>query len=174
MSLLKKYPTEIEHILAKYPPEQKQSAVMPLLHLAQLKTGFVSRADIDELTGITGLSATEIATVIGYYTLYHDAPGGKIRIQVCTDVACDLRGAKDYLRAVCQSLGIKPGEITSDGMVEIEEVKCLAACDRAPLFQSQIGNEMEYHENQTPEKTLDWIKSMTASLAKTGEGGSHE
>jgi len=171
---LKKYPSEIEHIMAKYPPEQKQSAVMPLLHLAQRETGFVSRTAIDEIASITSLSATEIASVIGFYTLYHDVPGGKIRIQVCTDVACDLRGAKEYLRAVCQSLGIKPGETTSDGMVEIEEVKCLAACDRAPMFQSQIGDELEYHENQTPEKTLDWVKSMTASLAKTSEGGSRE
>ena len=174
MSLIKKFPQEIKHILAKYPPEQKQSAVMPLLHLAQRENGFVSRAAIDEIAGITSLSATEIASVIGFYTLYHDAPGGKIRIQVCTDVACDLRGAKEYLQKICASLGIQPGETTPDGLVEIEEVKCLAACDRAPMFQSQIGDTVEYHENQTPEKTLDWLNSMTASLAKTGEGGSHE
>lgn len=174
MSLLKKYPSVIEHILAKYPPEQKQSAVMPLLHLAQKEKGFVSRDQIDEIAGITGLSSTEVASVIGFYTLFHDEPGGKIRIQVCTDVACDLRGAKEYLHAICQALDIKPGETSADGMVEIEEVKCLAACDRAPMFQSQIGDELEYHENQTPEKTLDWIKSMTASLTKADEGGNHE
>lgn len=174
MSLLKKYPNEIEHILAKYPPEQKQSAVMPLLHLAQREAGFVSRSAIEEVAGITGLSTTEVASVIGFYTLYHDAPGAKIRIQVCTDVACDLRGAKEYLQAVCQSLGIQPGESTADGLVEIEEVKCLAACDRAPMFQSQIGDELEYHENQTPEKTLDWIKAMSASLSRSTAGGSHE
>jgi NADH-quinone oxidoreductase subunit E len=174
MSLLKKYPNEIEHILAKYPPEQKQSAVMPLLHLAQREAGFVSRAALEEVAGITGLSTTEVASVIGFYTLYHDAPGAKIRIQVCTDVACDLRGAKEYLQAVCQSLGIQPGESTADGLVEIEEVKCLAACDRAPMFQSQIGDELEYHENQTPEKTLDWIKAMSASLSRSTAGGSHE
>lgn len=174
MSLIKKYPQEIEHILAKYPPEQKQSAVMPLLHMAQRENGFVSRAAINEIASITGLSATEIASVIGFYTLYHDAPGGKIRIQVCTDVACDLRGAKDYLHKICASLGIQPGETTPDGLVEIEEVKCLAACDRAAMFQSQIGDTVEYHENQTPEKTLDWLKSMTASLAKNSEGGTHE
>jgi len=174
MSLLKKYPNEIEHILAKYPPEQKQSAVMPLLHLAQREAGFVSRTALEEVAGITGLSTTEVASVIGFYTLYHDAPGAKIRIQVCTDVACDLRGAKEYLQAVCQSLGINPGESTADGLVEIEEVKCLAACDRAPMFQSQIGDELEYHENQTPEKTLDWIKAMSASLSRSTAGGSHE
>lgn len=178
--LLKKYPQEIEHILGKYPPEQKQSAVMPLLYLAQREAGFVSRADIQEITEITGLSHTEVSSVIGFYTLYHDEPGGRIRIQVCTDLACDLRGAKEYLGALCQQLGIKSGETTQDGMITIEEVKCLAACDKAPMFQSQIGDQLEYHENQTPEKTLDWVRSMTASLASTsteaaeGEGGSHE
>jgi NADH-quinone oxidoreductase subunit E len=174
MSLQKKYSHEIDHILAKYPPEHKQSAVMPLLHLAQKESGLVTRAHIEEIAAITDLTATEIASVIGFYTLFHDTPGGKIRIQVCTDVACDLRGAKDYLRAICQVLNIKPGDTTDDGMVEIEEVKCLAACDHAPMFQSQIGDEIEYHENQTPEKTLDWIRSMTASLSKADQGGSHE
>ena len=176
--LQKKYPKEIEHILGKYPAEQKQAAVMPLLHLAQRDSGFVSRPAIQEIADITGLSLTEVATVIGYYTLFHDQPGGRICVQVCTDVACDLRGAKDYLRSVCQSLRIKPGETTQDGMVTLEEVKCLAACDRAPLFQSQIGDELEYHENQTPEKTLDWLKSMTASLTSASKdavnGGNHE
>lgn len=174
MSLMKKYSQEIDHIMAKYPAAQKQAAVMPLLHLAQRENGFVSRAAIDEISTITGLAPTEIASVIGFYTLFHDAPGGKIRIQVCTDVACDLRGAKEYLQSLCTALGIQPGETTPDGMLEIEEVKCLAACDRAPLFQSQINSEIEYHENQTPEKTLDWIKSMSASLTKSSTGGSHE
>lgn len=178
--LLKKYPQEIEHILGKYPPEQKQSAVMPLLHLAQRDTGYVSRAAIQEITEITGLSPTKVSSVIGFYTLYHDEPGSQIRIQVCTDLACELRGAKEYLAALCQQLGIKSGETTPDGMITIEEVKCLAACDKAPMFQSQIGDQLEYHENQTPEKTLDWVRSMTASLTSApteideDKGGSHE
>lgn len=178
--LQKKYPQEINHILGKYPPEQKQSAVMPLLHLAQRDAGFVSRAAIQEITEITGLSHTEVSSVIGFYTLYDDEPGGRIRIQVCTDIACDLRGAKEYLSAVCQHLGVKAGETTRDGMITIEEVMCLAACDKAPMFQSQIGSYLEYHENQTPEKTLDWVRSMIAGLASAstetaeGEGGSHE
>lgn len=174
MSLQKNYPHEIEHILAKYPPDHQHAAVMPLLHLAQRETGFISRDAIHEIAGITGLSTTQVASVISFYTLFHDAPGGRIRIQVCTDVACDLRGAKEYLRDICQALNLKPGETSADGMIEIEEVKCLAACDHAPVFQSQIGDKLEYHEDQTPEKTLDWIKSMAASLTTTREGDSHE
>jgi len=71
---------------------------------------------------------------------------------VCTDVACLLRGAANYLASLSAGLGIKPGETTPDGLVTLEEVKCLAACDRAPMFQSQIGDSIEYHENQTAEK----------------------
>ncbi len=165
--LLKKYPDEIELIMAKYPADRKAAAVMPLLHLAQNESGFISRGAMQEIAELTGLSTTEVASVVGFYTLYHDAPGGKIRLQVCTDVACDLRGAREYLSELCEKLGIKAGETSQDGLITIEEVKCLAACDKAPLFQAQIGNEIEYHENQTPARTLDWLRSMSAALSST-------
>ena len=120
--LLKKFPDEIEQILAKYPADLKQSAIMPLLHLAQREHGFVSRSAVQEIAEITGASATQINSVIGFYTLFHDSSDCKIRIQVCTDVACDLRGAREYVASLCEQLGIKPGETTSDGLITIEEV----------------------------------------------------
>jgi NADH-quinone oxidoreductase subunit E len=178
--LQKKFPEEIAHILAKYPSERRQASVMPLLHLAQRESGFVSRLDMQEIADIAGISVTEVASVVGFYTLFHNESAGKIRVQVCTDVACDLRGAKEYLKSLCAELGINPGETTKDCMITIEEVKCLAACDRAPMFQSQIGGGIEFHENQTPERTLDWLRSMSAGFKKSaktadaGEGGIHE
>lgn len=185
--MLKKYPDEIEKIMTRYPKERRRAAVMPLLHLAQAEEGFVSRAALKEIAEITDISVTEVASVVGFYTLFHDEPVGKIRLQVCTDVACDLRGAKEYLVDLCGQLGIKPGETTADGLITIEEVKCLAACDKAPMFQAQIGDDLEYHENQTPARTLDWLRSMSAALGgaplktdseKAGEaqeeGGGHE
>ena len=181
--LLKKHVHEIEIILAKYPPDQKRASVMPLLHLAQQDYGFVSRESMREIAEIAGIDITEVASVVGFYTLFHTEAGGKIRIQVCTDIACALRGAREYLEGLCRELGIKPGETTPDGLVTIEEVKCLAACDRAPMFQSQMGDEIEYHENQTVERTMDWLRSMMASLKPPSgadpvmprvEGGDHE
>ena len=184
--LLKKYPDEIERILSGYPAEHRQAAVMPLLHLAQAGEGFVSGTALREIAEITGISTTEVASVVGFYSLFHDAPGGKIKMLVCTDVACDLRGAKEYLNELCKQLGIQPGETSQDGLITIEEVKCLAACDKAPMFQAQIGDELEYHENQTPARTLDWLRSMSAALGgsplktypskdeEAEEGGSHE
>lgn len=166
-------------ILAKYPPDQKRAAVMPLLHLVQQDDGFISRARMLEIADITGVTVTEVASIVGFYTLFHENPEGKIRLQVCTDVACDLRGAREYLQELCAQMGIQPGETTADGLVTIEEVKCLAACDHAPMFQAQIGDTLEYHENQTAERTVDWLKSMIASM-KVPEtntekaGGKHE
>lgn len=162
--LLKKHPQEIETILAKYPPDQKRASVMPLLHLAQQDNGFISRETMAEIAEIAGINITEVDSVVGFYTLFHAEPGGKVRIQVCTDIACALRGSREYLEGLCAELGIKPGGTTSDGLVTIEEVKCLAACDRAPMFQSQIGDEIEYHEHQTVDRTMDWLRSMMASM----------
>ncbi len=181
--LLKKHTQEIETILAKYPPDQKRAAIMPLLHLVQQEDGFISRVRMQEIAEVVEVDITEVASIVGFYTLFHDAPEGKIRLQVCTDVACDLRGAREYLKGLCAQLGIEADETTSDGLVTIEEVKCLAACDRAPMFQAQIGDALEYHEYQTVERTMDWLQSMTASMkipaSTTGapgkdDGGSHE
>ena len=186
--LLKKYPDEINRILAKYPPERKRAAVMPLLHLAQRESGFVSPESFKEIAVIAEITPTEVASIVGFYTLYHDSPQGKIRLQVCTDVSCCLRGAKEYLQQLCAQLGLQPGETTADGFLTIEEVKCLAACDKAPMFQSQIGDEVEYHENQSPARTIDWLRSMSTALTgselktvapashetSSQEGGSHE
>src|SRR5512136_2488317 len=128
--LAEKYAKEVKQIMAKYPPERKQSAVMPLLHLAQLENGYVDRHAMQEIAGMTGVAETDVAEIIGFYTLYHDEPGGKLRLQVCTDISCALRGADEFLAKLCERLGIKPGETTADGLVTVEPVMCLAACDK--------------------------------------------
>lgn len=160
MSLAEKYPKEVKQILAKYPPEHKRSAVMPLLHLAQLQEGYVDRHAMQEIALLLGITETEIASIIGFYTLYHDKPEGKLRIQVCTDLPCALRGADQFLADLCGRLGIQPGGTTPDGLVTVEAVMCLAACDKAPMFQTQGPNGIEYHEHMTVDKTLELIEGL--------------
>ncbi len=157
--LAEKYPDEVKKILAKYPPEQKQSAIMPLLHLVQREQGYIDRHAMREIAALTGVTETDVAEIIGFYTLYHDAPAGRLRIQVCTDVACALRGADEFLAQLCARLGIEPGGTTPDGLVTVEAVMCLAACDKAPLFQVQGPQGIEYHENMTVEKTLEFLEA---------------
>jgi len=154
-----KYNDEIQKILAKYPPEQKRSAVMALLYIAQREDGYVGKEDLVEIAEVLEMTPTEVVSLVGFYSLYHDQQAGKYRIQVCTDLPCALRGADQFLADLCENIGIKVGETTDDGLVTIEEVKCLAACDKAPMFQVQTSEGLEYHELQTVESTMALIKS---------------
>jgi len=158
--IAEKYAVEIESILAKYPPDQKKSAVMPLLYLAQREGGYVTKQAMVEIAEILDITPTEVASIIGFYTLYYDKPGGKIRIQVCNDLPCALRGADEFLEKLCENLGIEVGEMTQDGSVTVEAVMCLAACDKAPMFQVQSGEGIAYYENQTVDSALGVVEEM--------------
>jgi NADH-quinone oxidoreductase subunit E len=164
--LAEKYPDEVKRILAKYPPDQKRSAVMPLLYLAQRETGYVDRHAMVEIAEIADITETEVAEIVGFYTLYHDAPAGKLRIQVCTDIACALRGADEFLAQLCSRLSIQPGGTTPDGLITVEPVMCLAACDKAPMFQLQSADGIAYHENMTVDKTLELVEALKKSHAE--------
>ena len=165
-NLAEKYPHEIEQILAKYPPEHKRAAVMPLLYLAQREGNFVTKQDMEEIGELLEITATEVASIVGFYSLYYDQASGKYRVQVCTDLPCAMRGAEDFLHKLCENLGIRVGETTPDGLVTVEEVMCLAGCDHAPMFQVQDGNGLTYHENQTVESALEFINGLRAREGK--------
>jgi NADH-quinone oxidoreductase subunit E len=159
-ALMQQYGKEIEKILKKYPDDHRQSAVMALLYMAQQEKGYVTRQNMMEIGEILEMTITEVASIVGFYTLYHDKPGGKIRIQVCNDLPCALKGADEFLEKLCESLGIKVGETTPDGMVTVEAVKCLAGCDHAPLFQVQSQEGISYHEDQTVESAMELIEKL--------------
>lgn len=160
MSFIKKHPDEINKILSKYPPEYKRSAVMPLLHLAQQSEGYITKAVMQEIADILEITNTEVASIVGFYTLYHDEQAGKYRMQVCTDLPCALRGADAFLQNLCSNLGIKVGETTPDGLITLEAVTCLAACNKAPMFQVQGPDGIRYHENMTVDKTMELIETL--------------
>jgi NADH-quinone oxidoreductase subunit E len=166
MSLAEKYPQEVRQILAKYPPEHKHSAVMPLLYLAQREEGYITKAAMQDIARMLDITETDVASIVGFYTLYHDKKEGKYRMQVCTDLPCALRGAEEFLDNLCGNLGIKVGETTADGLVTLEAVMCLAACDKAPVFQTQGPDGIQYHEHMTVDKTLELIEALKKSTAE--------
>ncbi len=165
MSLEKNYSKEIKQILSKYPPEQKRSAVMPLLHLAQRAEGYINKAAMQEIARLLEITETEVASIVGFYTLYHDEKAGKYRMQVCTDLPCALRGADEFMQSLCGNLGVKVGETTPDGVVTLEAVTCLAACDKAPMFQTQGPEGIQYHEYMNVDKTMELIEALKKSEA---------
>lgn len=160
-----KYRNEINAILAKYPPDQKRSAVMPMLYLAQSEYGHIGEETMAEVARILELEPTQVASIVGFYSLYYDRPGGKRRVQVCTDLPCALRGADRFADDLCARFGVKFGETTKDGEFTIEAVMCLAACDKAPMFQVQDATGIHYHESMTVDKAAAVLNGM-----KDGKG----
>jgi NADH-quinone oxidoreductase subunit E len=160
MSLAEKYPKEVKQILSRYPAEFKRSAVMPLLYLAQREQGYITKGAMHDIAELLEIGVTDVGALIGFYTLYHDKQEGKYRMQVCTDLPCALRGADEFMNSLCTNLGIKVGETTPDGLITLEAVTCLAACDKAPMFQVQSGAGLEYHENMTVDRTMELVEAL--------------
>jgi NADH-quinone oxidoreductase subunit E len=152
---------ELEVILKKYP--DKRSAVLPALYLAQREKNWLDDADIAAVAEALDISVTHVHSIIGFYTLFRKQQTGKYMVQVCTDLPCALRGAEDFFKRLCQRLGLGPqGGTTDDGLFTVEEVVCLAACDKAPCLQINL----EYYENLTDEQ----IDAVIAGL-RAGENG---
>jgi NADH-quinone oxidoreductase E subunit len=158
--LADKYADEIRSLLEKYPAERKRSAVMPLLHLAQREYGYITRAALEEVAKLSGTSPTEVGTVAGFYTLYHPQPAGRYTLQVCTDLLCALRGGEQLAKTLCANLGVRLGEVTPDGLFMVEEVMCLAGCDKAPVLQVQDAQGIHYHENQSEGSTMGLVDEL--------------
>ena len=146
---------QIDAILAKYPT--KRSAVLPLCHLAQREYGYMSPDAVHEVAEILELDLTEVQGLVSFYTLLREKPNGKFVLEICNDLPCALRGADQFVDHVCQKLGVQPGQTTDDGLFTVETVRCIAACDRAPVAQINL----EYYENLDPEKFDEIIAQLT-------------
>jgi NADH-quinone oxidoreductase subunit E len=166
--LADKYRTEIDAMLAKYPPGSERSAAMPLLYLAQKEYGHITPAALQEIADLIGVEPTQVGSLVGFYTLYHDQAEGKFRLQICTDLPCALRGAETFAEKVCENLGVKLGETTPDGMITVEAVMCLAGCDHAPMFQVQDADGIHYHEDQTVESALQVVEGLRRRATEGG------
>jgi NADH-quinone oxidoreductase subunit E len=153
---------ELDEILKKYP--DKRSAVLPALYLAQREKNWLDDDDIAAVADALDLSVTHIHSIIGFYTLFRKQPTGKYMVQVCTDLPCALRGADDFYKRLCERMGLGPnGGTTEDGLFTVEEVVCIAACDKAPCAQINL----EFHESLTD----DQIDEVIAGLRKEAEQG---
>ncbi len=148
---------EAENIIAQYP--QRKAAIMPLLWLVQEKLGYIPKEAIDEVAELTGTTPVHVEAVVKFYEMFQERPVGKYQLMLCTNVSCLLRGADKTLQKLKEVLGIDVGETTPDGLFTLEEVECLAACDKAPVL---LVNAVELFENVTPDK----VEQIVAELRK--------
>lgn len=141
---------EIDRWIAKYPSDQKQSAVMQALMIVQECLGYLTEPAMDAVAHYLGMQPAAVYEVATFYSMYRLKPVGRHTIHVCTNISCQLRGADEIFEALQQKLGIGAGETTKDGRFSLCAVECLGACVQAPMMQV----DKNYHEHLTIE-TLD-------------------
>lgn len=142
----------IDHWIAKYPPDQKQSAVMAALMIAQEEHGYLTPELMDFIAEYLGMPAIAVYEVATFYSMYEHKPCGRNLLNVCTNISCQLRGSAKIVEHLENKLEVKLGETTSDGRFTLRAVECLGACVNAPMMQVN----RQYHENLTVE-TLDAV-----------------
>lgn len=140
---------EMKSHVAKYPPERKRSALIPLLLLVvQRERGWIDNAGVNFLAKFLDLEVTDVWETATFYSMFNLRPVGRHHIQICKTLSCKIMGEPEITRHVCDKLGIHPGETTEDGRFTVSMVECLGSCGTAPMMQ--IG--FDYHEDLTVEK----------------------
>lgn len=140
---------QIDEWLKKFPADQKRSASLYALRVAQEEHGWLPQSLMDDIADYLGLAKIAIYEVATFYSMYDLKPRGCHKIGVCTNISCLLRGSDKVATHIKDKLGVGFGESTADGKFMLQEVECLAACAGAPAM---IVDDKHYHENLTPEK----------------------
>ncbi len=150
---------EAGSIIARYPQGRERSAIMPLLYLAQSEEGRVTREGLQEVAGLLGLKTAEVEAVATFYSMYRLRPTGEHLVNVCTNLACLLRGGKDVYEAAHRAAVVAHGEeLSEDGLLSVHEEECLGVCEFAPAVQIDFAN----HDNVTPERMGELIAELRA------------
>jgi NADH-quinone oxidoreductase subunit E len=148
-----------DRLVTLYPV--KRSALVPMLLYAQDEIGYISDAVVAEVAERIGITELDVRNVVSYYSLMRTKPVGKYHVQVCTNIACMLRGGNDIFHHCSKRLGIGHKQTTQDGVFSLEEVECIGACSWAPAIQVNY----DFHENLTPEsmdKVLDEYRAKAS------------
>lgn len=139
----------IEELISHYPQGKQKSALLPVLHVVQdAHNNWLSVDLMNKVAEILKITPIEVYEVATFYTMYNLKPVAKYMLEFCRTACCCLRGGEDLMDYTCKKLGVKPGEITPDGMFSVVGVECLGACGYAPMLQ--LGDF--YHEHMTEEK----------------------
>jgi len=148
---------EIDAHIAKYPPERKRSALIPLLLLVvQRERGYIDNAGVNYLAQKLEIEVTDVWETVTFYSMFNLRPVGKHHIQICKTLSCRIMGEPEITEHICNKLGVHVGETTDDGKFTVSLVECLGSCGTAPMMQ--IG--FDYHEDLTTEKVDKILDSL--------------
>lgn len=148
--------------VAKYPANQQQSAVMACLAIVQQEQGHVS-ADSEKLIAeYLGMPTIAVHEVTTFYNMYNQAPPGKYKFNVCTNLPCQLRDGQSALEHLCHKLGVEEGGTTADGLFTVQKSECLGACADAPVM---LINDRQMLSFMDPVRLDDLIATLKATAA---------
>jgi NADH-quinone oxidoreductase subunit E len=152
---------KVQEIIARYPAGKQKSALIPILHVAQETYGWLSAETMDYVASLLSLEPIEVYEVATFYSMYHLKPVGKHVFEVCRTGPCMLNGSDEIIEYIKQTLGIKTGETTADGLFTLKTVECLGACGYAPMMQ--YGKT--FREHLTKEKVDRLIEECKSNAA---------
>jgi len=145
--------------VAKYPPEQKQSAVMACLSIVQQEQGYVSTAAEDAIAAYLGMASIAVHEVTTFYNMYNQAPVGRFKLNVCTNLPCQLRDGDKALAHVCKKLGVEPYGTTADGTFTVQPSECLGACADAPVMLVNDRQMLSFMSHERLDELLQMLKA---------------
>lgn len=154
-----------DELIARYP--EPRSALLPLLYLVQAAEGHVTREGMAEVAALLGLTTAEVEAVATFYTMFKRRPTGRWLVSVCTNVSCALAGAREVYGRALAAAGPGAEEVTADGLLTVEEVECLGACDAAPVVQVNYCN----YDRVDAEGVADLIERLRRGEAPTPSRG---
>ena len=150
---------DADAIMARYPDDRRRSAIMPLLYLAQSVDGWITRDALREIGQLLGITTAEVEAVASFYTMYRLRPTGTHVVNVCTNLACKLRGAEAVFEAAHEAAGVEHGaEMSEDGLFTVHEEECLGVCDFAPAVQIDFCN----HDTVDPARMRELVAGLRA------------
>ena len=153
-ALTDKIVKKINEIAGQFP--EKESALLPALHVIQDAFGWVPYTAVRQLADILEITPNKVYGVLTFYTMFNTKPVGKNHLQICRNLSCSLLGAKHIIEHVSKKLSIEPGETTENGEFSLSLVECLGACGTAPVM---MVND-KYYENLTEEKVDKILESL--------------
>lgn len=147
----------VDRILAQYPKDRRQSALLPLLHLAQQQHGgWLPQAILDYVADFLGIARMRVYEVATFYDMYNTEPTGRVQLRVCTTTPCWLCGSDEVVRACKEALGVEIGQSTPDGRFYLREFECLGACANAPV----LWIDDDFYEDLDYEKTKAIVEAI--------------
>lgn len=151
--------TRFDRELAKYPADQRQSAVMACLTILQHERGWISPESEQEVADYIGMPAIAVHEVVTFYNMYNQKQVGQFKINVCTNLPCQLRDGQKALQHLCEKLGVENGGTTPDGLFTVQQCECLGACADAPVALVNDRQMVSYMSNDKLDQLIDVLKA---------------